>query len=221
MADADGARLGALGCRPRVVRMGYLSKEGGNTLSRAFPSRRLFILLDFGRLEYYEERCVKVGEEDLASAVEINDWNLVVYVQPHLLDAMGKLDLAIGDILISCNGVALESGADLRSSLAAHATTGHTLTLLRPKGEISMRDGLVERVGELRLRITVADPELTASRPPYVLICPEQRCCDEWLEALQRARGTRDDKEPPLESQLTQSESTRSTLDGDVPDCIK
>ena len=165
----------AIASRPGVLRCGFLDKEGGGMLSRAFPSRRFFILLSMGRLEYYEEkqlRIAKGSDEDLAGAVDLNSWNLAVFVRPPLVDAAGRPGLAIGDILTACDGVALTGGNGLRAALGDRSSA-HVLTLLRAKGEVPLRGALVEAVGDVRLRITVSPNEPTDGRPPYLLIAQD------------------------------------------------
>lgn len=191
--QADGARehvTGVLGSRPGVVRVGTLIKEGGTQLSRAFPSKRFFCLLSVGRLEYYEEKSIRLPSSsngsEIASVVELNDWNLVVFVH-------AQLGVAIGDIVLTIDGSTV-SGGDFSAAIGKDRPTAHTLTLLRPKGEVPVRGALVEGIGGTRLRITVSRRELIDSRPPYVLIAPNSQSRDEWLQAVQMvAHTTRDE----------------------------
>lgn len=201
----------AFGSRPGVCRVGVLSKEGGRALSRAFPSRRLFVLLENARLEYYEEKTSKFAsrgwsDDDIANAVSLNEWNLVVYVNAGspLADS-----LIVGDVLQTCNGVPLEGG--LRPALAGSRAE---LQLLRPKGEVLVSGALIEAVGECRLRITVAKREQHDARPPYLLIAQDAATRDAWLEALQAvARAPRGAAEDDV---VWRSASSTATLLGTV-----
>ena len=181
----------ALGSRPGVLRVGFLQKEGGNALTRIFTAKRFFVLLG-GRLEYYEERRLKIapskGDDDIAG-IKTNDWNLVVFIRPtKYQDAPGRPGFVLGDVLI---GTARCSRCNLSAALADR-TTAHTITVLRRKGEVPLGRALFESVGETRLRITVATKELVQppGRPPYLLIAPDARSRDAWLQALQQAAAS-------------------------------
>ena len=183
----------ALGSRPGVLRVGFLHKEGGNALTRIFTAKRFFVLLG-GRLEYYEERRLKIApskEDDDIAGIKTNDWNLVVFIRPtKYQDAPGRPGFVLGDVLIACDGALLEGG-NLSAALADR-TTAHTITLLRRKGEVPLGRALFESVGETRLRITVATKELVQppGRPPYLLIAPDQPSRDAWLQALTLAAAS-------------------------------
>ena len=171
-----------------------LAKEGGTSLSRAFPSKRFFVLLGIGRLEYYKECSVRLSasqgsSDDIAAAIELNEWGLVVFVHAQLQQISTRI--AVGDILMSANGVPV-LGGNLRVALDSRAATmgEHVLDILRPRGEIPIRGALAEAVGETRLRITVSRKELIDSRPPYLLIAPNAQCRDEWLQLVQAVAHT-------------------------------
>jgi len=178
----------ALASRPGVVRMGFLQKEGPHTLSRAFPSKRFFVALSNGRLEYYEERTVKLQQKTagaLSDNVSLNEWNLVVYVSSFLLEQSSSA-LCIGDVLVACDGVAL-TGEDVLLAAVGDGSRPRTLTLLRPKGEVPVVNSICDRIGDTRLRITVSREHEMVSRPPFVLIATDATARDEWLDSVQAA----------------------------------
>jgi hypothetical protein len=78
--------------------------------------------------------------------------------------------------------VALPLRAALRDG-----TRAHTLTVLRPKGEVPVTGAVIERVGDTRLRITVSPREMISRRPPYVLHSTHTAERDGWLDALRTA----------------------------------
>ena len=189
----------ALDSRPGVMRVGALSKEGATAPSRAFPSRRQFVLLEDGRLEYYEEKSIKLGANcGLASSVSLNEWNCCLHVAP-------QTGIAVGDILLTLNGAQFE-----RSNLsnAPSGPSGSLLTLLRAKGEVPIWGARIEAVGDVRIRITVSKHGGSA-RPPYVLIASDVATRDEWLNALTAVAS----KAPEgTEHEVWRSDS-RTTLD--------
>lgn len=187
----------ALRSRPGVRRCGWLSKEGANALSRAFPSRRFCVLLDT-TLEYYEEReisCLPPAESDGAGpslGFDTNDWNLVVHV--HLgAPAGARGGLLVGDIVIAVDGVALEGRLlhDVVSGTVARRGAASRLSLLRPKGEVPLAGAAVTQIGQDRLRVAPSPSELLdPRRGPYVFIAPGYSERDDWFwDIQQRAAG--------------------------------
>ena len=191
--------------RPGVLQLGWLSKEGAHTLSRAFPSRRFFILTSQGRLEYYEEKTVQ--QRRGSDPGHLNDWNLVVFCGA--LEGNSKHVLAVGDVVMAVNNAALgqQSLHDVLSTRVSGEP--YTLTILRPKGEVPVLGAKIELIpNSLRVRITPSLKELLAVRPPYVLIASCEGERDEWYAALEEcARRTG----PAVMSSTVSDPSNKST----------
>merc|ERR1712060_337398 len=75
--------------------------------SATFPSHRFCTLMN-GRLEYYEERLVRLNapasDAPLKLGLNLNEWNLVIHVQPGSC-TMRIID--VGDVVTAFNGVPL------------------------------------------------------------------------------------------------------------------
>ena len=179
----EGSTSRYVGSRPNIEMCGWLSKEGPNTLSRAFPSRRFCVLVD-GRVEYYEEREVLLFQmSDGSTGVELNGWNLVVHVlEP---DPQG---LAVGDIVIAIDGVDLgtRNFKTVLSYQVRRPGVAQKLSVLRPKGDIPLEGAAVELIGKNKLQIPPALTGAVRHRPPYVFIANQSLTRDEWFEAVEQ-----------------------------------
>lgn len=189
-ADADELiSCLAIDKRPSLVLADWLVKEGGTRLSAAFPSRR-FCMLMARKLEYYEQREVKLRPKKGAATklgINLNEWNLVVHVKPGHV-ASGESGVQVGDVLTAIDGEGVRSGM-LADDLECRAEKTCVVTLLRQKGEIPLPSGSVEPIGKRHsgyaFQIQPSPRELLDStRSAFVFVAPDEASVIRWCDSV-------------------------------------
>ena len=192
-SDAEGELLNCLAVdkRPGLVLADWLVKEGGTRLSAAFPSRR-FCMLMARKLEYYEQRVVKLRPKKGAATklgINLNEWNLVVHVKPgHVASGESSGGVLVGDVLTAIDGQGVHSGM-LADDLECRADKTCVLTLLRQKGEIPLTAGSVEAIGKRHggyaFHIQPSPRELLDStRSAFVFVAPDEAAVIRWCDSV-------------------------------------
>lgn len=184
---ATAAGCGVLSVGRSWVRYeGWVLKEA--RLGSGWHVRYLVISGD--RLEYFKEEKAKVelkqaaspeGAGCAAAGCELDHSNVVTSTQQKALQE--------GDVVIGVNGEPIVH-ARAADALAACSGGVATLTVLRPKGRISMQGATVTQGGARKqgghlLTVAVSDP--TSRRVRYGFACADERQCAGWASSIKEA----------------------------------
>jgi hypothetical protein len=189
-ATESGCGVLSLG-RPWVQHEGWVLKEAG--LAGGWHLR--FFVVSGDRLEYFKEERVKLElagatvSDALAAVGVALDHTNVVSAAPS-----GKTGgLQEGDIVIGVGGEEVLSqplASVLAQSLAGSSSAPVGLTVLRPRGRVSLLGASVNVGGPRKqgghvLTINVSDTVSRRSR--YNLVVAEERLCAGWVASIKEA----------------------------------